>query len=101
MKKSLAILVGGAMLAAAALTTPTPAEARGGRILGGILGGLATGALLGAVIAPHYYYDDGYYGPGPYYYYPAPVYYGPGCYWQHQRVWFRHRWHWQRVRVCD
>lgn len=64
MKKTLAILTAAALMGAATLTTPTPAEARGGRIAAGILGGLAAGAILGGALygAPYYY------GPGPVYY---------------------------------
>jgi hypothetical protein len=79
MRKTIA-LIAAAMLAAITISTPTPAEARGGRIAAGVIGGLAAGAIIGGALASPYYYP-----PGPVYYGPGPYYYGGGCYWR--RVW--------------
>ena len=105
MRKSLTAPILAASLALAALTAPTPADARGGWVAGGIIGGLAAGAIIGGALASPYYYGPGpYYGPGyapaPAYYYGAPAYYGPRCYWQRQRVWTGYGWAWTRGRVC-
>jgi hypothetical protein len=75
------VLWGRTPATAAALTAPSPAEARGwGRAWGGpgLVFGLAAGALTaGAIAATSPYY----YGPGPYgYYYGPRVYYAPGPY---------------------
>lgn len=95
MPKILTALAAAAIITVAAVATPQPAEARGGRIAGAIIGGLAVGALLGAAGAYGPYYG-GYYGYGPGYYY-AP---GPACYWSRHRVWDGYAWRLQRVRVC-
>ena len=63
MSKTLTALAAAATIAVAAIATPQPAEARGGRIAAGIIGGLAAGAIIGAVAG------NGYYGYGPGYYY--------------------------------
>ena len=98
MAETLTVLAAAATLAVAAVTTPQPAQARGGRIAAGIIGGLAAGAVVGAAINGPYYG----YGPG-YYYGPRPVYYDGPCYWSRtrHRVWDGWGWHYQRVRVCD
>jgi hypothetical protein len=98
MPKILTALAAAAIITVAAVATPQPAEARGGRIAGAIIGGLAVGALLGAAGAYGGYYG---YGPG-YYYAPGPAYYGygPACYWSRHRVWDGYAWRLQRVRVC-
>lgn len=98
MTRTLTAIGAAAIVAAAALVTPQPAQARHGHIAAGIIGGLAAGAILGAAAANGPYYG---YGPG-YYYAPGPVYYGgPGCYWTHRRFWDGWDWHVRRVRVCD
>ena len=85
MKKTLATLATVAVMGAAAVTAPAPAEARG---LGPLGFGLAAGALVAGVAAANAYpyYGPGYgyygprysYGPGPYAYYGGPVYYNGG-----------------------
>jgi hypothetical protein len=93
MKKTLAVLATIGAVAATAISSPAPAEARG--IGPGLAFGLAAGALTaGAVAASRpYYYGPGYgayYGPR-YYYGPGPyAYYGGGPYYRH-RYW-RHHW---------
>jgi hypothetical protein len=47
MRKLLTALTLAASVALAALTAPTPADARGGRVAAGIFGGLAAGAIIG------------------------------------------------------
>jgi hypothetical protein len=79
MKKTLAVLAMVATVAATAVTAP--AQARGRGIGPGLAFGLAAGAIAASaypyVYGPGYgYYDDGYYGPGPYAYYGGP-------YWRH------------------
>jgi hypothetical protein len=74
-----------AVVAALALATAAPSQARHGRNAA-LFGGLAAGAVIGAAAANanNYYYGPGYYGPnyaygpGPYAYEPAPVYAAPG-----------------------
>lgn len=92
--KTLTALAVAATLAVAAVATPQPAEARGGRIGAGIIGGLAAGAIIGSMAG------RGYYGPGYGYYAAAPGYYGD-CYWTRERVWDGYGWRLRRVRVCD
>jgi hypothetical protein len=96
MNKTLTTLAAAAIVATAAITAPTQAEARnGGAIAAGVVGGLA----LGAIAAGAYGYGPGY-GYG---YAPAPAYYGaygPGCTIQRQRVWDGYGWVVRRVRVC-
>jgi hypothetical protein len=69
MSKTLTAIAVAATLAVAAVATPQPAEARGGRIAAGIIGGLAVGAILGGIAAngPYGYYDPAYYAP------PVPI----------------------------
>lgn len=67
------------MLAAVAVTAPSPADARGGRVAAGVIGGLAAGAIIGGALSSPYY------SPYPAYYGYGPYYYGPRCYWR--RVW--------------
>ena len=62
MTKTLTALVTAATVAAAAIATPTTADARNGWIAGGVIGGLAAGAIIGGALAAPYYY-----GGGPYY----------------------------------
>src|SRR5450759_4583045 len=93
MAKTLTALATVATLAVAAVAAPQPAEARGGRIAGGIIGGLAAGAIIGGLAG------QGYYG-GPGYYYGSGPAYGD-CYITRQRVWDGDRWRVRRVRVCD
>ncbi|MGZ5508603.1 MAG: hypothetical protein ACXWKH_19695 [Limisphaerales bacterium] len=104
MRKILTAVAAAVILATAAVSTSTPAEAswRGGGVAAGIVGGLAAGALIaGAARGPYYGYGPGYYG-----YAPAPVYYGPGyaygppCFWQRQRFWDGYGWRLRRVWVC-
>lgn len=68
-----------ATLASAAVTTSTPAAARGwgAPFAGGLIGGLAAGALIGAASRPAYGYGYGY-APPAYGYDPVPVY--DSCY---------------------
>jgi len=83
MGKTLTALVVGTVIAAAAIATPTNAEARWGWRGPGFVGGLFAGALIGGALASPYYYP----GPGPYAYGPV---YGPGpCV---RRVWNGFRW---------
>lgn len=100
MKKMLLATGAAALIAVSALSAPTPAEARGGRVAAGVIGGLAAGAIIGGALAgaPAYGYGPGY-APG-YGYYGGPVYYGPSCSWQRQRVWDGYGWVVRRVRVC-
>lgn len=94
--KTLTALAATAALVVAAVSTPQPAEARGGgAVAAGIIGGLAAGAIIGSAVA-----GPRYYGPGPGYYGPAPVYYGPDCYWTRERFWDGWGWRVRRVRVC-
>src|ERR1700694_3061993 len=108
MNKKLTAVAAAAIVAAAALTAPTPADARwrghrggGGAIAAGVIGGLAAGALFAGAYGPYGYgYGPGY---GPYYggyYAPAYYDYGPGCYIRPQRVWDGYGWRIRRVRVC-
>jgi hypothetical protein len=102
MTRTLTALAAAALVAGAAITTPTPADARGGWFPGAIIGGLAAGAIVGGALAgPRYYY-----GGDPYYYGPGPAYYGgpyyaaaPGC-WRAHRYWTGYGWAVRRVRVC-
>ena len=92
MLKTIAALATAGTIAVAAVATPTPAEARGGRIAAGIIGGVAAGAIIGGALAgPRYGYYDGYYAaaPGPYY--------RRSCYWERQETWDGRL---RRVRVC-
>ena len=92
MRRKLSTLAAAAVVAVAAVSAPTTADARGGRIAAGVIGGLAAGAIIGGAFASPYYY-----GPGPYYAYgPGPYYYGPACHWR--RVWTP--WGPRRERVC-
>jgi hypothetical protein len=100
MSKTLTALAAAATLTIAAVATPQPAEARGGRVAAGIIGGLAAGAIIGG-LANNAYGGYGYYGRPYYGYAPAPVYYGPRCWWQRDRVWDGYGWRMRRVRVCD
>lgn len=99
MTRTLTALATAAIVAAAAVTMPTTADARGGRIGLGILGGLAAGAVVGGALAAPYYYGGGpyYYGGGPYY--AAAPYPYRSC-WRHQRVWDGFGWVVRPVRVC-
>ncbi len=99
MKRILTATVAAAALVLATVAVPHQAQARwhGGGVAAGIIGGLAVGALIGSAAANGPYY----YGRGYYYAPRRSYYYGPDCYWEHRRVWYRHRWHWGRVRVCD
>jgi hypothetical protein len=65
-------LAAAALIAAAALATPTDAEARGGRNAPAIIGGLAVGAILGGALsaAQGSYYQPRYYDEPTYYGYP-------------------------------
>ena len=92
-KTGIALAAAG-VLAAGALATPQPAEARGGALAAGVIGGLAAGALIGSAVASPYYYG------APAYYGPAPVYYGPHCWWERHRFWDGWGWRIERVRVC-
>lgn len=117
MKRTFTALAAAAVVATAAMTAPTPAEARwrgGGAVAAGIIGGIAVGALIAGATRPGYGY--GYYGgpayyPAPVYYgrpayYPAPVYYGrpayyrPACTWRRERIFDGYGWRIRRVRVC-
>ncbi len=103
MKKMLLATGAAALIAVSALATPTPAEARGGRVAAGVIGGLAAGAIIGGALAgaPAYAYGPGYgYAPGYGYYGGGPVYYGPRCHWQRQQFWDGFGWRLRNVRVC-
>ncbi len=90
MKKTVFAIAAAAMLAAATLSAPAPAEAgcRGCGVAAGVLGGVAAGAIVGSAIA----------NSGPRYYAPSPGYvvyggYGapypvacPGGYWARRRL---------------
>lgn len=89
------IVAAAGLVAATAITTPTPAEARNGRIAAGVAAGLLGGALLGGALASRPYYGPGYYVA------PAPVYVEPACYTARERYWDGYRWRSRRVRVCD
>ena len=65
MKKTLAVLAAVGMVAAAAVTAPAPAQARGWGP--GLAFGLAAGALAAGAAGAY----------GPYYYGPGYGYYGP------------------------
>jgi hypothetical protein len=105
MTRTLTALATAATVAAAAVTMPTTADARGGRIGLGILGGLAAGAVVGGALAAPYNYGGGpyYYGGGPYYGYGGPYYasapYPSRC-WHRERFWDGYGWAMRRVRVC-
>jgi hypothetical protein len=117
MTRTLAALLTAATVATAGIATPTPADARGGRIAAGVIGGLAAGAIIGGALAAPYYYGGGpnvygggpyVYGDGPYVYGDAPYYaaapypaygYGNGC-WQRERFWTGYGWAVRRVRIC-
>jgi hypothetical protein len=104
MNKTLTALAAAATFTAAAVATPTAADARRGWWGPAIVGGFAAAAIVGAFARPYYYpYSYGYYpGPVVYDYYvpayaPAPYYYAypPGPYYSCVR--------WQagyRMRVC-
>lgn len=96
LNKTLTAIAAAAALTIAAVATPQPAEARGGRVAAGIIGGLAAGAIIGSLAAQNRYY----YGPS-HYYGPGPVYYRPHCWWTRERVWDGYGWRLRRVRVCD
>jgi hypothetical protein len=97
MTRKLTTLAAAGIMAAAAMASSTPADARNGRIAAGIIGGLAAGAIIGGAFGAPYY---GYYG-GPYYAYaPGPYYYGGPCHWRRERVWTGWGWAFRRVRVC-
>lgn len=99
MKKGAIGFVAAATLAAAMVTAPAPAEARGGRIAAGIIGGLAAGAIIGGVLGPHYYHGRHYYGPRHYY----PAYYGPSyrrCYRERRWIWTPHGQRLRWIRTC-
>ena len=97
MRKALIVTAMAALLAAA--STPTPAQAGGGRVAAGVIGGLAVGTMLGAAIAA----PRPYYGPPPVYVEGAPGP-APACYWTRgQPVWdpYIGAWRRPRVQVCD
>ncbi len=97
MKKVLTAIAAAAALVLATVAVPQHAEARhGGAVAAGIIGGLAVGAIIGSAASHggYYYGAPAYYAPRPYYYYE------PDCYWRGERVWYHHRWHYRRVRVC-
>jgi hypothetical protein len=99
MTRTLTALATTAIVAAAAVTMPTTADARGGGIGLGIVGGLAAGAIVGGALAAPYYYGDGpYHGYGRPYYASAPYPYR-SC-WRHQRFWDGFGWVVRPVRVC-
>ena len=80
MRKSLTALAA-AIIAVAAVTMPTTADARWRGWWGPALGGLAAGALIGSAFArPYYGYGyPAYYGYG----YPAPYSYGYPAYYSY------------------
>jgi hypothetical protein len=93
MNKTLVTLAAAAIVATAAISAPTQAQARnGGAIAAGVVGVLALGAIAAGAYG---------YGPG-YGYYGAPAYgaYGPGCVIRRERVWDGYGWAIRRVRVC-
>jgi hypothetical protein len=99
MKKALAVLAVGAVVAATTVTAPAQARGLGPGLAFGLAAGAITAGAFGAYgyygpYGPRYgyygyprYYGHGYgpryYGPGPYAYYGG--YYG-GPYWRH-RYW--------------
>jgi hypothetical protein len=99
MTKTMTAIATAALIATAAITAPTEAEARRGWwVPGAVIGGLAAGAIIAGAAGAYGPY--GYYGPGPYYSYGPGPYYGPGCYFRRQRVWDGYGWVVRRVRVC-
>jgi hypothetical protein len=123
MRKAPLVLALAATLGLAALTAPSPAEARRG-FFPGLAGGLIAGAVIGGLASSAYAYSPGYgyyggYAPAYYGgYYPAyyggyaPAYYGgyydepyvpvvryrrvvhPGfAYYPRPRHYYRHHWH--------
>ncbi len=92
MKRTLAVLATVGAVAAAAVTAPKPAEARGigpGLAFGLAAGALATGAL--AASSPYYYEPEyGYYGPHNYYAPDSYAYYGAPYSYRHH--YWRHHW---------
>ena len=93
MKKTIFAFAAAATIAAGALTSPTPAEARcvGCAVGAGVLGGLAAGAIIGGAIAnsqpryapaPGYVVYDGYDAD-----YPDRC---PGGYWARKRLYDRY-----------
>lgn len=61
-KKLTNVALAGMLCATALVSTPAPAEARGGRIVGGLAAGIIAGTVLGAYAygAPRYYsYSSG------------------------------------------
>ena len=77
------VVIGVAVIAAAALTILKPAQAVDtGAAVGIGLGSFALGSALGsAPRANPYYYPYGYYYPAPAYYAPPPYYYPPRSCW--------------------
>jgi len=84
MKKALGVLATVALVGAAAVTAPAPAEARHFGVGPG-LPGLAFGLAAGAIAAGAY----GAYGPG-YGYYGPRYYYGPEPYGYYGGPYYRH-----------
>ncbi|MPZ55128.1 MAG: hypothetical protein GEU91_01275 [Rhizobiales bacterium] len=99
MTKTLYSLVAATVIAAAAVTAPTSADARcrGCGVAAGVVGGLAVGAIIGSAIAnspppppPAVIYAE-----------PEPVY-GPVCHIERHRVWIEgYGYRVRRVQVCD
>ena len=97
MMKTLSALAAAGVIAAAAVTAPSPAQAGDeGAIAAGVVGGLAAGAIIGSAVAPRYGYA---YAPGPVYY-GGPYAYSR-CHLVRQKVWTNYGPRWRRVRVCD
>ena len=98
MRKAVTALAALATLGAAAVATPTTADARRGWWGPAIVGGIAAGAIVGSALArPYPYYGYGYYAPAPVYYdyyTPGPAYYsyyGPPPYYPCARWRYRYR----------
>jgi hypothetical protein len=87
MKKVLGVLATVAVVGAAAVAAPAPAEARHFGVGPGLAFGLAAGAIAAGAAASAYPY----YGPGYGYY--GPRYYGPGPYAYEGRPYYRHRYY--------
>jgi hypothetical protein len=88
MRKAPLVVAAAAVLGLAAITAPSPAEARywrgGGGFFPAVAGGLIAGAVIGGIASNAYGYGPGYgyygggYGPGYYGGGYAPAYYGGG-----------------------
>jgi hypothetical protein len=108
MKTTLTALAAAAVLANAAVSTPTPADARcfGCAVGAGVVGGLVAGAIIGSAAANAA--RPAYVAPGPgYIAYPAyaAALPGPNCYWTRMPVYDAYGnvvgWRGRPVAVCQ